>query len=132
MNKGFCEECNNLVDYEIKEIDEKMHIEDREKENLKNQLSDNNKNLENKKVVRENLKQKLDDNNLKLKNMDKQFMEVKSFEMNGKRNPHVFSFNVIPLINATIRSGTFEEKIEMQQAFISDDYEFCKEVANKQ
>lgn len=26
MNKGFCEECNNLVDYEIKEIDEETSI----------------------------------------------------------------------------------------------------------
>lgn len=70
-----------------------------------------------------------------LKNINNPFikaiMELKSFEMNGKCNPHAFSFNVIPLINATVRSGTFEEKVEMQQAFISDDYEFCKEVANK-
>ena len=26
MNKGFCEKCNNLVEYEIKEIDEKIEI----------------------------------------------------------------------------------------------------------
>jgi len=30
MNKGFCEECNNLVDYEIKEIDEKIEIKGKE------------------------------------------------------------------------------------------------------
>ena len=61
----------------------------------------------------------------------KAIMEVKSYEMGGKINPHSFSFNVIPLINATIRSGTFDEKVEMQQAFISDDYDFCLSVANK-
>ena len=77
IKKSSIEKENQYEENQIKEIDEKMHIEDREKENLKNQLSDNNKNLENKKVVRENLKQKLDDNNLKLKNIDKQFMEVK-------------------------------------------------------
>lgn len=26
MNKGFCEKCNNLVEYEIKEVDEKIEI----------------------------------------------------------------------------------------------------------
>lgn len=30
MNKGFCEECNNLVEYEIKEIDEKIEIKGKE------------------------------------------------------------------------------------------------------
>ena len=26
MNKGFCEECNSLVEYEIKEIDEIIEV----------------------------------------------------------------------------------------------------------
>lgn len=30
MNKGFCEKCNNLVEYEIKEIDEKIEIKGKE------------------------------------------------------------------------------------------------------
>ena len=68
---------NKDEESEIKEIDEKIIIENREKENLKTQLNDNNKNLENKKIARENLKQKLDENNVKLKDIDKQFMELK-------------------------------------------------------
>ena len=75
--KSLIEKENKDEENEIKEIDEKIIIENREKENLKTQLINNNKNLENRKIVRENLKQKLDDNNLKLKNIDKQFMDVK-------------------------------------------------------
>lgn len=30
MSKGFCEECNNLVEYEVKEIDEKIEIKGKE------------------------------------------------------------------------------------------------------
>lgn len=30
MNKGFCEKCNNMVEYEIKEIAEKVEIKGRE------------------------------------------------------------------------------------------------------
>ena len=30
MNKGFCEKCNNLVEYEIKEVDEKIEIKGKE------------------------------------------------------------------------------------------------------
>ena len=26
MNKGFCEECNNLVEYEVKEINDNIEI----------------------------------------------------------------------------------------------------------
>lgn len=61
----------------------------------------------------------------------KAIMEVKSFEMSGKINPMSFSFNVIPLINAVIRSGTFEEKTVMIMAFISDDEEYCNDIAKK-
>ena len=61
----------------------------------------------------------------------KAIMEVKSFEMSGKINPMSFSFNVIPLINAVIRSGTFEEKMVMIWAFISDDEEYCNDIAKK-
>ena len=30
MKKGFCEKCNNLVEYEIKEIDDKVEIKGKE------------------------------------------------------------------------------------------------------
>ena len=75
--KLLIEKENNEEEKAIKDIDEKIIIEDREKENLKTQLNENNKSLGNKKIVRENLKQKLDDNNLKLKNIDKQFIELR-------------------------------------------------------
>ncbi len=61
----------------------------------------------------------------------KSIMEVKSFEMSGKVNPMSFSFNVIPLINAVIRSGTHEEKVSIIRAFISDDEDYCKDIATK-
>lgn len=75
--KTFLEKENAIENEETKEIDCKILVEVREKENLKNQLGDNNKNLDNKKIVRDNLKQKLDDNNLRLKNINKQFMDLK-------------------------------------------------------
>lgn len=75
--KLLIEKENNEEEKVIKDIDEKIIIEYREKENLKTQLNENNKSLGNKKIVRESLKQNLDDNNLKLKNIDKQFMELR-------------------------------------------------------
>ena len=30
MKKGFCEKCNNLVEYKIKEIDDKVEIKGKE------------------------------------------------------------------------------------------------------
>ena len=54
--KLLIEKENNEEENEIKDIDEKIILEDREKENLKNQLNENNKGLENKKIARENLK----------------------------------------------------------------------------
>lgn len=59
----------------------------------------------------------------------KAIMEVKSFELDGKLNILSIGWVISPLINATIRSGTQEEKFKMAQAFISDDYDFCLEVA---
>ena len=58
-------------------------------------------------------------------------MEIKNYEMEGKCNPHTHSFNTIPLVNATIRSGNFEETMDMLNAFISDDMNYCKEIARK-
>ena len=75
--KSFLERENRKEEEETKGIEEKILIEVNEKENLKTQLSDNNKNLDNKKILRDNLKEKLDDNNLRLKNISKQFMELK-------------------------------------------------------
>ena len=70
-----------------------------------------------------------------LKNINNKFilalMEVKSYEMEGKNNPHAHSFNTIPLVNATIRSGNFEETMDMLNAFISDDIDYCKKIAKK-
>ena len=30
MDKGFCEECNSLVEYEVKEIDDSIEIKGKE------------------------------------------------------------------------------------------------------
>jgi single-stranded-DNA-specific exonuclease len=68
-----------------------------------------------------------------LKNVNNLFlkaiMELKSFELDGKFNISSIGWVIAPLINATIRSGTQEEKLKMVQAFISNDYDFCLEIA---
>jgi single-stranded-DNA-specific exonuclease len=56
-------------------------------------------------------------------------MEVKSFELENKFNILSIGWVIAPLINATIRSGTQEEKSKMVQAFISDNYDYCLETA---
>ena len=67
------------------------------------------------------------------KNIDNLFlkalMEIKSYELENKLNINSIGWTLSPPINGTIRSGTEEEKRRMLEAFISDDYEFCLDVA---
>lgn len=62
----------------------------------------------------------------------KSLIEVKSFEIDNKEDYIVsHSFNTIPLINAVIRAGTIEEKRNLINAFCSDDYSYCLEIAKE-
>jgi single-stranded-DNA-specific exonuclease len=67
------------------------------------------------------------------KNIDNLFlkalMEIKSYELENKLNITSIGWTLSPPINGTLRSGTGEEKRRMLEAFISDDYEFCLDVA---
>jgi single-stranded-DNA-specific exonuclease len=68
-----------------------------------------------------------------LKNINNPFlqalMEVKSYELENKLNINSIGWVLAPMINACVRSATQEEKLKMVEAFISNDYEFCLEVA---
>jgi single-stranded-DNA-specific exonuclease len=68
-----------------------------------------------------------------LKNINNLFIkaliEVKSYELEGKININTVGWTLAPMINACVRSATFEEKLKMVNAFISDDYDYCLEVA---
>lgn len=59
----------------------------------------------------------------------KALIETKSYALENKFNINSIGWVISPLINATVRSATMEEKLKMAQAFISNDYEFCLEVA---
>lgn len=59
----------------------------------------------------------------------KALIESNAFDLDGKLNIEKIGWTIAPKLNGTIRSGTMEEKDKMFQAFISDDYEFCLEVA---
>lgn len=48
-------------------------------------------------------------------------IDKQSFSMQGKINPTTIAFYVVPLINAMIRAGTFEEKQRMFRAFIDGE-----------
>lgn len=48
----------------------------------------------------------------------KTLCEKQAFSMKNVVNPTTVSFYIVPLINGMIRSGTFEEKCEMFEAFI--------------
>lgn len=50
-----------------------------------------------------------------------------SFDLEGKLNIMSIGWVIAPLINATIRSGTQEEKETMYKAFLSDDIIECEE-----
>jgi single-stranded-DNA-specific exonuclease len=62
-------------------------------------------------------------------NFLKALIEENSYNLGGKVNITKIGWNISPLINASIRSGTQEEKMQVVQAFISDDYNFCLKVA---
>lgn len=68
-----------------------------------------------------------------IKNINNTFlralMEIKAYELENKININSIGWTISPLINATIRSGTQEEKLKVVEAFISNDYDFCLEVA---
>jgi single-stranded-DNA-specific exonuclease len=59
----------------------------------------------------------------------KALMEVNEYDLEGKYNIDKIGWVIAPKLNGTIRSGTQEEKMKMYQAFVSDDYEFCLEIA---
>lgn len=64
-------------------------------------------------------------NNLFLKAL----METNKFELEGKYNIDKIGWVIAPKLNGTIRSGSQEEKLQMFNAFTSNDYEYCLEVA---
>ncbi|MBZ9693255.1 DHH family phosphoesterase [Clostridium sp. M14] len=59
----------------------------------------------------------------------KALIEVNAYDLEDKYNIDKIGWVIAPKLNGTIRSGTQEEKMKMFQAFISDDYDFCLEVA---
>lgn len=59
----------------------------------------------------------------------KAMIEANSYELEGKYNIEKIGWVIAPKINGTIRSGSQEEKLKMYKAFISDDYEYCLEIA---
>lgn len=59
----------------------------------------------------------------------KSLMEVNEFDLDGKYNIDKIGWVIAPKLNGTIRSGTKEENTKMAKAFISDDYEYCLEIA---
>lgn len=61
----------------------------------------------------------------------KALIENNSFELDNKFSVMQLSWTVAPKLNGVIRSGTLAEKANMFKAFISDDYDFCLEVAKK-
>jgi len=64
-------------------------------------------------------------NNLFIKSL----MEVNEYDLEGKYNIDKIGWVIAPKLNGTIRSGTQDEKMKMYQAFVSNDYDFCLEVA---
>lgn len=69
-----------------------------------------------------------------IKNINNSFikalMKVNEYDLDKKYNYEKIGWVIAPKINGTIRSGTMEEKTKMFEAFISDNYEFCLEVAD--
>lgn len=61
----------------------------------------------------------------------KALIDVNSFDLNGKYNIDKLGWVIAPKLNGTIRSGSHEEKLNMYKAFISNDYDFCVEMAKK-
>jgi single-stranded-DNA-specific exonuclease len=59
----------------------------------------------------------------------KALIEHNSYDLEGKYNIDKVGWTIAPKLNGTIRSGTKEENLKMVEAFISDNYDFCLEVA---
>lgn len=59
----------------------------------------------------------------------KALIEINTYDLEDKYNIDKIGWVIAPKLNGTIRSGTQEEKMKMFKAFISDDYDFCLEVA---
>jgi single-stranded-DNA-specific exonuclease len=59
----------------------------------------------------------------------KALIEVNEYDLEGKYNIDKIGWVIAPKLNGTIRSGTQEEKMKMFKAFVSNDYDFCLEVA---
>ena len=60
----------------------------------------------------------------------KALIENNSFDMEGKYDINKIGWVIAPKLNGTIRSGTLKEKENMFKAFISDDYDFCLNIAD--
>lgn len=61
----------------------------------------------------------------------KALIEKNEFQLEGKYNINKLGWVIAPKLNGTIRSGTQEVKEHMFKAFISNDYNYCLEVADK-
>lgn len=59
----------------------------------------------------------------------KALIEDNKYDLENKYNIEKVGWTIAPKINGVIRSGTFEEKKTMFEAFISDDYDYCLSVA---
>jgi len=59
----------------------------------------------------------------------KAFVEDNNFELENKYNIEKIGWVIAPKINGVLRSGTLEEKEKLFKGLISDDYDFCLEVA---
>lgn len=68
-----------------------------------------------------------------LKNINNKFLQSliddNSYELEGKMNFNIIGWTIAPKLNGTIRSGNSTEKDKMFRAFLSDDYDFCLDVA---
>lgn len=59
----------------------------------------------------------------------KAFIDDNKFELDNKYNIEKIGWVIAPKINGVLRSGILEEKIKLFQGLISDDYDFCLDVA---
>ncbi|WP_343101446.1 chromosome segregation protein SMC [Romboutsia sp. MSSM.1001216sp_RTP31141st1_G3_RTP31141_220114] len=77
LKKGNIEKSIENQNIEISKLREETVIEETEKVSLNKQLSDNSRNLENRKLAKEDLKQKLEEHNKNLKIIDRQYIDLK-------------------------------------------------------
>lgn len=68
-----------------------------------------------------------------IKNINNPFiqalMEDNKYDLEGKYNIEKIGWTIAPKINGVIRSGSYTEKENMFEAFISDNYGFCLDIA---